>query len=488
MLKLLILKELKSLILGPKFVGTFAVCSLLILLSVFVGIREYRNAVKQYEAATQLVDQEMRERSSWMGFSSRTFRQPDPMQIFVSGVNNDVGRLSAIDSFEDIKLRNSIYSDDPIFAFFRFIDFTFIGQVVLSLFAILFTYDAINGEREGGTLQLTFSNAVPRVKYVLGKFVGSWLGMVIPLLLPVLLGILLLVIYNIPFTATHWAKLFTFLGVTLLYFTCFIATGLLVSTLTRNSAVSFLLLLVIWVTFVLIIPRAGVMMAGQLVNVPTVAEIEGLQDGYEKNRWDKHGDELEVRWRERNAQMAGMSVDEREAYQDEHLLEWTEQEDQARRTMQKDIIENSRKLNEDLRNRKAGLERLAFTLSRFSPASSYQLAAMSLAGTGIEIKTNYEDAMRNYRTTFVDYVEKKRKASGGVGGIRITMDTETGFKLSTDRDQGTLDLNDLPRFVPPQHNFAEALAPAAPDFGLLAFYTIAAFAGAFVAFLRYDVR
>jgi ABC-type transport system involved in multi-copper enzyme maturation permease subunit len=312
--------------------------------------------------------------------------------------------------------------------------------------------------------------------------------MVIPLLLPVMLGILLIVTYNVPFTATHWAKFFTFLGVTLLYFTCFIAAGLLVSSLTKSSAVSFLLLLVLWVTFVLIIPRVGVMMAGQIVKVPTVAEIEGLQDGYEKNRWAKHGDEMETRWRERNAQMAGMSAEEREAYQDEHLLEWTEQEDQARRAMQKDIIENSRKLNEDLRNRKAELERLAFTLSRFSPASSYQLAAMSLAGTGIEIKANYEDAMRNYRTAFVDYVEKKRKESGGVGGIRVTMDTETGFKLSTDRDQGTLDLNDLPRFVASQHSFAEALAPAAVDFGLLAFYTIAAFAGAFVAFLKYDVR
>lgn len=488
MLKILIFKELKALVLGPKFVGTFAVCSLLILLSVFVGVQEYRAAVTQYEAATQLVDQEMRERSSWMGFSSRIFRQPDPMQIFVSGVNNDIGRLSSIESFQDIKLRNSIYSDDPIFAFFRFIDFTFIGQVVLSLFAILFTYDAINGERESGTLQLTFSNAVPRVKYLIGKFVGSWLGMVAPLVVPVLLGILLIVVYNVPFSANHWAKFLTFLGVSLLYFTCFIAVGLLVSTLTRHSAVSFLILLVIWVTFVLIVPRSGVMLAGQAVKVPTAAEIEGLQDGYEKNRWDKHGDELEERWQERNVQMAGMSADERETYQDEHLLEWMEQDDQARRAMQKDIMENSRKLNEYLRNRKAELEKLAFTLSRFSPASAYQLAAMSLAGTGIAIKTSYEDAMRNYRSTFVDYAESKRKASGGVGGIQVTMDSETGFKFSTDRDRGTLDLSDLPRFQPPQHSFADAIAPAAIDFGLLALYTIVACAGALVAFLRYDVR
>ena len=66
MLKTLIEKELKSIIASPKFVATFSVCSVLILLSVFVGIKEYKAAVRQYEAATQLADQELRESSSFM--------------------------------------------------------------------------------------------------------------------------------------------------------------------------------------------------------------------------------------------------------------------------------------------------------------------------------------------------------------------------------------------------------------------------------------
>ena len=93
------------------------------------------------------------------------------MQIFASGVNNDIGRLSNISTWTEVKLRQSTYSDDSLFALFRFIDFTFIVQVVLSLFAILFTYDTINGERESGTLKLAFSNAVPRG--FLGRPVGG---------------------------------------------------------------------------------------------------------------------------------------------------------------------------------------------------------------------------------------------------------------------------------------------------------------------------
>ena len=85
-------KELKAILLSPKFVATFGVCSLLILLSVFIGIQEHRAAVDQYETAIQLADQEIREATSWWAVNNRVYRRPNPMQIFASGVNNDIGQ------------------------------------------------------------------------------------------------------------------------------------------------------------------------------------------------------------------------------------------------------------------------------------------------------------------------------------------------------------------------------------------------------------
>jgi len=193
MLSTLINKELKSIIQSPKFVGSFAVCSVLILLSVYIGIAEYRTAVAQHEAAGQLVDEELRQATSWGGLSTKSYRPPDPMQIFVSGVNYDIGRWSSIGSDAGVKLRHSAYSDDPIFAVFRFVDFAFIVMFVLSLMAIQFTYDAVNGERESGTLKLVFSNAVPRAKYLIAKCAGSWLGLALPLGIPILLSVLLVI-------------------------------------------------------------------------------------------------------------------------------------------------------------------------------------------------------------------------------------------------------------------------------------------------------
>ncbi len=156
--------------------------------------------------------------------------------------------------------------------------------------------------------------------------------------------------------------------------------------------------------------------------------------------------------------------------------------------MQVEINDFALKLQEDFRNRKAEQERLAFAISRFSPASAYQLTAMNLAGTNIDLKTRTEDAMQQYRKDFIVYREKKQKESGGGGGIRIEMDSESGMKIDTGRDKGTLDVSDIPRFETPAHKLSDAIAPTIIDFGLLAIYTLTAFAGAFVVFLRYDVR
>ena len=62
------------------------------------------------------------------------------------------------------------------------------------------------------------------------------------------------------------------------------------------------------------------------------------------------------------------------------------------------------------------------------------------------------------------------------------------YALSIGMGRDPLDLKELPRFQAPEYKFKEAVAPTVVDMGLLALYSLLAFAGAFVAFLRYDVR
>jgi len=493
MLGTIIQKELKSYISSPKFVVTFLVCTLLILLSVWVGIKDYQAGVARYEASLQLNEMSLQEQT-WENMGTRAYRQPDPMQIFVSGVHNDIGRFSGIQERQEIKLRNSMYSDSSIFALFRFVDFAFIVQMVLSLFAILFTYDAINGERESGTLQLTFANPVPRARFILGKLVGSWLGLVIPLLIPILLAVLLVMLMRVPMTPLHWQKLGGLAVVSLLFFTFFIALGLLVSALTRRSATSFLVLLVIWVVLVFIVPRAGVMAAGQLMEVPSVAEIQSRKDGFAREQQRRNSEEMMQRSRDFSKKMEGMKEADRNELMKKYLDDLRKEGDESRKKMNQEIADYSRKLNEERRNRQARQEKLAFTLSRFSPASAFSLAAMNLAETDIALKSRAEDAMTDYRSEVVDLAAEKA-AAGGRGTPEVfrfeagSGDKKVMFGIGfAGSNSPTLDPAEVPVFSSQPRSLSEITAGTLVDVGLMALYSLLAFAGAFVGFLRYDVR
>ncbi|MEW5795186.1 MAG: ABC transporter permease subunit [Candidatus Zixiibacteriota bacterium] len=474
MLSTFIQKELKAIVQSPKFVGSFVVCSVLILLSVFTGIREYQSATRQYEAGSQLVDEELRQETSWGRLATRTYRAPDPMQVFVSGLSYDIGRWSTISAQDPVKLVHSVYSDDPIFAVFRFVDFVFIVMFVLSLMAIQFTYDAVNGQRESGTLKLVFSNAVPRAQYLLAKCAGSWLGLVLPLGIPILLSLLLVLAMGVPLTAAHWMRLTVLVGISLLLFTFFILLGVLVSTLTRRSSVSFLIALLVWVGFVMIIPRAGVMAAGGIVEVPRMAEIEAQREAYANEKWTEHLNKITGR---------DFSPGQESALR---------VQDSLHKEMEKEIEAYDRRLREGLRQSQIRQERLAWLLARLSPASAYNLAAMTLAETDTDSKARYEDAMGQYRDQFSRYVSAKQEESGETSGIRITVETdedgESKLAVDASRSRDGLEIDDLPRFVPPVAALASAIAPTVVDFGILAFDILLVFAAAFVAFLRYDLR
>jgi len=164
-------------------------------------------------------------------------------------------------------------------------------------------------------------------------------------------------------------------------------------------------------------------------------------------------------------------------------------EDSLRKEVEKEIEEYEAKLLDDLRFRKAAQERLAFTLARFSPVSAYQLGAMALAGTGINLKSRYEKLMSDYRTRFNDYRDAKEAASDGPGGgfVSITFDSEKGMKIGSGRDVA-LDVSDMPKFSPESITFRAAFAPLILDLGILGFAIIITFLGSFLAFLRYDLR
>lgn len=157
MLKDIIKKEILETITSAKFVFTFLLCAILILLSVYTGVSNYRADQKEFSAAVALNKKNLETQPSYLalsGLGTKINRAPQVLSAIATGVDEAVGRVATVNVAFDPNLVDSKYESNPVFSIFGALDLTFIVKIILSLFAILFTYDAIVGEKGKGNAKI----------------------------------------------------------------------------------------------------------------------------------------------------------------------------------------------------------------------------------------------------------------------------------------------------------------------------------------------
>ena len=487
MLRTLIIKEINALLLSPKFSLTLVVCSMLLLLSVYTGIIEYKQTMSQYEAAQQIESLNFQEAKSAHSASALVHRKPNPIQILFSGIHFDLGRITSVSKWSDPNLIRSMYSETPVFALFRMLDFGFIFQVILTLFALLFTYDSISGERESGTLRLVFSNSVPRSTYLAAKIIGNGIGLIAPLMIPILLSLLIIQFNSISLSDGDWITiLLTIISGILLLFV-FLLLGLSVSAMSQQSNTAFLILLSIWILTVLLIPKAGALVADSIIKTPSDSELTSMKGLYAEEKMRAHNKELASIFRNRDLETEGMTNEQVKAYRDEKEWEWMEEDDTRRQEMQKDINAYGDKLYEEFQNKKIQKEQLAYRFAKISPVATFQFIGNTLAQTDVALKNRYQTSLNEYKTTYTSYVDEKQKASGSPGGLRITIDDEEGFKIDFGRGDARIDFSDRPIFDHPAKSSAQLIQETLSDMLSIVGFGVVLFGISFWGFLNYKM-
>ena len=468
MLRDIIKKEILDNITSPKFVFTFLLCTILILLSVYTGVTNYRAEKKEYAAAVALNKKNLESQtnySSLAGIGVKINKAPQVLGTVVSGVEEEVGRVAPVNIAADPNLVESKYGSNPVFAVFGALDLSFIVKIVLSLFAILFTYDAIVGEKEKGTLKLALSNDVPRDRLILGKAIGGYISLLLPLLIPLLLSLLVLLIMpDISLSGQDWARLLLIFLMFFLYLSVFFSLGLFVSARTSRSSTSFLVLLFVWVLIVMVIPKAAVITAGQVEPIPSVHEITAKKDAF-LQQIQNEGQKGILEWVRKNQADAAKDV---KAYQ-EKFRQYIQDYQQE---LTSKIDANNAAIERDYQQKKSAQQNLAVNLSRISPASALTFGTMTLARTGVDEYDRFLASVRAYKPIYTKWINSKLGAS---------INFATG-------EQGKISLDDMPQFVYQPEWLSRSLVRTIPDFGLLVVMIIVFFVGAYVSFLRYDVR
>ena len=470
MLRALIEKEIRDLTGSTKFVYTFAVSAILILLAFYSGAVGHKQNVERWEASRAEALRELDGVTDWLRVNEhRIFLPPEPLAALVNGVSNDVSTTTTVAGAGEVTSEDSRYNEEPIFAIFRFLDLGFIFQVVLSLFAILLGYDLISGEKERGTLRLCLSNAVSRPVFLLGKFIGSYAVLTVSLLIPLILGCLLLPILGVYLSNDEWLRLGVIVLCGLLFFGAFLSLAIFVSASTRRASSSFLLLLVVWVGGVLILPQASVLLAGRAVEVPSVDEVGFMKANYARELWKDYRDDM--------ASFKGPQGGEMDVL----MAAFNAHMDSLTQTRESKMSEFSSRVNEQRANREDQRAAVALGLARVSPAVALTLAITDLAGSSPDLKKEYYDQAMAYQPVLSDFLFEKTGIRVGQGMVVISQE------IGGEPPQ-PIDPSELPVFQFRQPSFDSLMASALPDIGLLALFNLFFFAAAVVAFNRYDPR
>ncbi len=327
------------------------------------------------------------------------------------------------------------------------VDWVFVIGTVLSLITLLFTFDSVSGERERGTLRLMLANPMPRHTVLIGKFLGVLTSIFIPFTLAVLINLFAIsTSSDVHLGVELWWRLCIIFFIALLYTSLFIALGLLVSARVQQSAVSLVILLLTWVTFVVFTPGTLASIASGFSPAPmTFDEFSERGSRLQEKLWD------EYYAREKNplslSEVVTKDAEGRERLNQEHLTQQITQVESARGA------------------------------TRISPAALVQHLLESFAGTGfnrhLQFLENARRHARQYREFVID-TDRADPDSPHIIGVREGMSRKPVSPESIPRFEDTLSLS-------------RDFNAVALDLLLLVMVVVVLMSGAYLAFVRVQV-
>ena len=337
------------------------------------------------------------------------------------------------------------------------IDWVLVISVVLSFVAILFTFDAISGERERGTLRLILSNSVPRSQILIGKFLGVLLSISLPFLMSTLINLFLLnAASHVSLEARDWGQLGVIFLIAMVYTSIFIALGLLISARVNQPEISLTILLLIWVVFVVLTPNTlGSIVSGlkpaqtyEESNIRLGKQWEALRERYE---WPSSGlptrEVPPTRGTEMWAKYIAAEAEMEEKWREEHLKTQIDQIQFAR------------------------------SVARVSPASIVQFAVESLAGTGLARHLRFLEGVRRYAAQYREFV---------ISADQADPDSPHLYFVRQGMSEKPVPYSAIPKFED-RIELRESIDAAMTDILLLVLFAVVLFAGAVLAFVRVDI-
>jgi ABC-type transport system involved in multi-copper enzyme maturation permease subunit len=385
----------------------------------------------------------------------RVFRDSPKLTVFGAGLDRQLPAVVKLD-VDGISVEAGQAESSDSTSLLGTVDLLFLVQFLLSLVAVVASFDMICGERETGTLKLILINNVSRRQVLRGKLASVLLLIFgsFTLALALGLGLLWLVGGWVPRESEGWLRLLGLCLLSLLYLGVFVHLGAWVSSLTSRGLTSLVVLLFVWAATTAILPQSAGLVAQALY--PADSAVSLMQEKIHLRE--------ELR-RQQLEELRPLAVRE----------EYHELRREIASRYESRLQEETRRLEREHWQRRRRQAQLASVLSAVSPASALTFAWTSLTGNGPEDARNFFRDVDNY--------QDRLQATVFAGTFRDI------FAAGQARGQIHLvDPREIPDFQLRSADLRSTLGTVWPHFALLVLFTLIPAAGTYIAFARYDVR
>ena len=495
MFRNVIRQELLNHLMSARFFAAVVITLLLVVANSIVLLEDYERRLARHSHQENIHRQKVQEAKTYSTLKLSIERPPNPLSLFSTGLDKRLGSTFEIyHGLVPMILDGSARSLDNAFLnLFSKIDLALIFQVVLSLMALLFAYDAIAGDWENGTLRLVISHPVRRGTVLLAKYIGAMVCLLIPVLMSLLLVMILLsTASSIQLSGADFLRIGGIVLTTTIYLSVFYLIGLLISTTTRRTATSLMLCMFLWVALVLVYPnwsRFALTPVGdtRAIHSSTSQQVEQIWEEVDREeRRFLANSPLEGKPQKFNLDVPQSSsfnskgnlsrrygVDMKVSNQSDPLVPHVQKYHATMgalyiRSAEQIALVRKQSLDSTSLRKAMWHERLM----KLSPASLYTFATSTWAGTDLEGMSDFVQAAQAYRRTVIDYFHDKDAFA-----------SRQWFAS----DKGAVDWWDLPQFRFTQAGVWDNATRALPELFLLLLMNVVLFTTTFLFFTKIEV-
>lgn len=290
-------KEFTDMIRDGRFRWAAAIVFGLLLMSLAMGWKHYREVSAQRDEASramreQWLTQGEKNPHSAAHYSIYAIKPKMPLSLIDRGVEPYTGVAIYLEAHSQNDFLYRPARDATALQRFGELTASVVLQLFVPLLIIILSFSAFAGERESGTLRQVLSLGVRKRDLAYGKALGVTAALALLLVPAATLGVLALSLSATDGApSSSGAQLALMAGGFLLYFAIYVGVSLAVSALAPSSRLALVILLGFWIVNGFAAPRVASDLAKRVHPSPSAFEFTRLVNQDLKNGIDGHSPE-----------------------------------------------------------------------------------------------------------------------------------------------------------------------------------------------------